>query len=216
MKNDMALASTSALREALAIRVRRCLPPAIWDEVFMQQRGCNVLFEEHRLTLLHADPEMPLPAPEAALLQNGLRALAASHHGKTDYSAVPSSLTLLRHPVRALHMAVALRRRMPDIRFRVGIHTALCRLGIFEAQERHWVVVLGPERERAASLAWSARAGVVSLCPESHHALRGEPLLHESSGTLLTQTFDGGALVRASFTVPPQASDAECSTRIAA
>ncbi|NML47833.1 hypothetical protein HHL11_29055 [Ramlibacter sp. G-1-2-2] len=167
----MALASTPALLEALAIRVRRCLPLAVWQEVFERQRGCNVLFEEHHLTLLHADPEDPVTGPEAALLQQGLRALATSYHGKSDYSAAPSSLTLFRHPQRALRMATALRQRVQDMRFRVGIHTAPCHLGIFEAQDRHWVVVLGPERERAASLAWNAAAGAMAVCPASRRAL---------------------------------------------
>jgi hypothetical protein len=192
--------------EALVARVRRCLPRAVWHEAFEQQAGRGVIFEEHLLTLLHIDAAVPLHGEEARQLQRGVRGLAKRHEGKADHTAAPGALILFRQPRNALRMALALQQGDQVPRFRTALHTSVCTVGIFHAQERHWAVILGPQRASVGALAWNSPAGAVAVCPATRRALGGR-LDQETPGALVTQTFNGESLVRACITLPPYARE---------
>ena len=193
-----------ALVEALSSKVLRGLPRPLWHEVFVERNASGVSFEEHTLTLLHADPDIPASdAAGADLLKREFHWLASTYQGKVDHTAAPSALTLFKNSRSALRMAMALQHTVQDVRFRVGIHTAACTLGIFEAQDRHWAVVVGPERAQAASMAFNAVAGTVAISASSYQAL-GDALGEETGGALLSEEFDSTSLVQATVILAPR------------
>lgn len=199
----MTLNSHPALIEALSSKVLRGLPRPLWHEVFVERNASGVSFEERTLTLLYADPDIPVRGAAADLLKREFHWLASTHQGKVDHTAAPSALTLFRNSRAALRMAMALQHSVQDVRFRVGIHTAICTLGVFEAQDHHWAVVIGPERAQAASMAFNAVAGTVAISASSYDAL-GEALGEETGGALLSEEFDSSKLVQATVILAPR------------
>ena len=197
--------SQSTLLAALSAKVQRTLPDAVWREVFELQGGRGVAFEQCELTLLHADPTVQDGSPEADRVRRELRWLAASQGGRADHTAAPGSLTLFKKPRAALRMALALQHSVPDVQFRVGLYTGPCTLAVFQAQDRQWAVVVGAERKHAAAMAFNAVAGTVALSAGTHEAL-GADLDEEVGGAMVSEEFDGAALVQATVILPPRPS----------
>ena len=194
--------STSMI-EALSARVRRSLPEPVWHQTFVVEEGRGVSFEQCTLTLLHADPTVPEGRGDSERVRRELRWLAASQGGRVDHSAAPSSLTMFKNPRAALRMALALQNAVADVQFRVGLYTGHCTLALFQAQERQWALVVGAERKHAAAMAWNAVAGTVALSAGAHQAL-GADLTDEVAGAMVSEEFDGGALVQATVILPPR------------
>ncbi|MDB5859098.1 MAG: response regulator [Ramlibacter sp.] len=195
--------SKSTMIEALSARAQRTLPDAVWHEAFVEQEGRGVSIEQCTLTLLHADAGVRAGSDSADRVQSQLRWLAASHGGRIDHSAAPGSLTLFKDARSALRMALALQHSVADVQFRVGLYTGHCTLAVFRAQERQWAVVVGAERKHAAAMAWNAVAGTVALSAGSHEAL-GTALDDEVGGAMVSEEFDGAALVQATVILPPR------------
>jgi hypothetical protein len=195
--------SKPTMLEALSARIQRTMPAAVWQEVFELGEGRGVSFEQSVLTLLHADPTVPAASGDSERVWRELRWLAASHGGRADHTAVPSSLTMFKNPRAALRMALALQHSVLDVQFRVGLYTGPCTLAVFRTQERHWAVVVGAERKHAAAMAFNAVAGTVALSAGSHEALGGD-LEDEVGGAMVSEEFDGAALVQATVILPPR------------
>ena len=195
--------SQSPLLEALSSKVRRTLPDAVWREVFELQEGRGVGFEQCVLTLVHADASVAPDGPESERVRRELRWLAASQGGRADHTATPSSLTMFKKPRAALRMALAMQHSVNDVQFRVGLYTGPCTLAVFQAQERQYAVVVGAERKLAATMASNAVAGTVTLSAATHEAL-GADLDDEVGGAMVSEEFDGAALVQATVILPPR------------
>lgn len=203
----MAIEMTAGLVEALSAQMAWCMPSGDWDEVFIEQEGRGIRFEEVTLTLVHAQPELPLEGERADRVWHEMRWLASRHNGKVDRSAGDSSLTLFKNPRSALRMALAIQQLTDStVQFRTGIHTADCTIAFFEAGGQRWSVVVGPERGRSAEMAWSAVAGTIALSAASYRQL-GDDLDVELRGALVSQEFDGAEqLVQATVILPPRAT----------
>jgi hypothetical protein len=195
--------SSTPLLESLSAKIKRSLPAPVWQEVFGDLEGRGVSFEQCTLTLLHADPSVTAESDEANRVRRELRWLAASNGGRVDHSAAPSSLTMFKNPRAALRMALALQHAVADVQFRVGLYTGACTLAVFRAQDRQWAVVIGAERRHAASMAFNAVAGTVAISAGTHEAL-GDALEDEVGGALVSEEFDGSALVQATVILPPR------------
>lgn len=202
----MAIEMTAGLVEALSAQMAWCMPHGDWDEVFIEQEGRGIRFEEVTLTLVHAQPELPLDGEQAERVRHELRWLASRHNGKVDRSAGDSSLTLFKNPRNALRMALAIQQLAENVQFRTGIYTAECTVAFFESGGQRWSVVVGPERSRSAEMAWSAVVGTIALSAPSYRLL-GDALDTEVRGALVSQEFDGAEqLVQATIILPPRAT----------
>jgi hypothetical protein len=194
---------TTTLMEGLSAKLKRSLPAAVWQEVFGDLEGRGVTFEQCTLTLLHADPSVVAGSEAAEQVRRELRWLAASNGGRADHSVAPGSLTLFKNPRAALRMALALQHAVADVQFRVGLYTGPCTLAVFRAQDRQWAVVVGAERRQAAAMAFNAVAGTVAISAGTHEAL-GDSLGDEVGGAMVSEEFDGAALVQATVILPPR------------
>ena len=195
--------SAPTMLEGLSAKIKRSLPHAVWQEVFGDLEGRGVSFEQCTLTLLHADPAVAPGSDESERVARELRWLAASNGGRADHSAAPSSLTLFKSPRAALRMALSLQHAVADVQFRVGLHTGQCTLAVFTAQDRQWAVVVGAERRLAAAMAFNAVAGTVAISGGTHAAL-GDAFGDEVGGAMVSEEFDGTALVQATVILPPR------------
>ena len=191
------------LLDSLSAKIQRSLPPAVWQEVFGDLEGRGVSFEQCTLTLLHAEPSVLEGSDDAERVRRELRWLAASNGGRADHSAAPGSLTLFKNPRAALRMALSLQHAVADVQFRVGLYTGACTLAVFEAQGRQWAVVVGAERKQAAAMAFNAVAGTVAISAGTHEAL-GDAFGDEVGGAMVSEEFDGNALVQATVILPPR------------
>jgi hypothetical protein len=196
---------SSSMLEALSARIQRTLPGPVWHETFVENEGRGITFEQCVLTLLHADTVVPSSGEDAQRVRRELRWLAASHGGRVDHSATPSSLTLFKDPRAALRMALALQQSVGDVQFRVGLFTGRCTLAMFQAQDRQWALTVGAERKQAAAMAFNAVAGTVAISAGTHLAL-GDALSDEVGGAMISEEFDGAALVQATVILPPRPS----------
>ena len=196
--------SNSTLLGALSAKVQRALPGAVWEEVFGDLQGRGVTFEQCVLTLVHADPSAQGASEDFSRVQRELRWLAASQGGRVDSTAAaPSSITMFKKPRAALRMALQLQHSVPDVQFRVGLYTGPCTLAVFRAQDRQYAVVVGAERRLAAAMALNAVSGTVALSAGTHEAL-GADLDEEVGGAMVSEEFDGAALVQATVILPPR------------
>jgi len=195
--------TASTLLENLSAKIQRSLPPAVWQEVFGDLEGRGVSFEQCTLTLLHADPSVAAGSDVADSVRRELRWLAASNGGRADHTAAPGSLTLFKSPRAALRMALSLQHAVADVQFRVGLYTGPCTLAVFQAQGRQFAVVVGAERRQAAAMAFNAVAGTVAMSAGTHEALGGS-LEDEVGGAMVSEEFDGTALVQATVILPPR------------
>lgn len=201
----MAKESQAEQLEALSARMAWCMPHAEWQRIFVEEEGRAVQFAEAMLTLVHAEPELPLDGEQAQRVRRELQALASSHNGKVDRSAGASSLTVFQSPRAALRMALGIQRLGEGVQFRTGVFTGLCTLAFFEAKGQRWFVVVGAERGQSAEMAWNAVAGTIAISAASYHLL-GDGLEEEVGGALVSQEFDGNELAQATVILPPRAN----------
>lgn len=197
--------SNPTLLDSLSAKIKSSLPGAVWQEVFGDLEGRGVSFEQCTLTLLHADPSLAAASEESERVRRELRWLAASNGGRTDHTGSPASLTMFKNPRSALRMALALQHAVAGVEFRVGLHTSPATLAVFRAQDREWAVVVGAERRHAAAMAFNAVAGTVAISAGTHAAL-GDALSDEVGGAMVSEEFDGAALVQATVILPPRPS----------
>jgi hypothetical protein len=157
------------LLEALSDKVLHQLPAAVWKEIFLGAGGASIHFEQRHLTLVHADAVLQFDAEdEWERFTEKLQPLAAHYNGRLDPYGNATALAIFEDPAAAVRMAMALQRVASRVGLQVGVVSGLCTLAFFRVMGRLWCTPLGPELERAAQVAASARIGGVVISPETY------------------------------------------------
>lgn len=202
--------------EALAEKLARHLSPAAWRKLFHGADAASVRFEEKQQTILFAE------APDHDVLDPSVRDsitvelewLAMRHNGLVDRFHDGIGIAFFDDPAACVRMAMDLQRCAHDLHLRMGVHTGICEIAIFETEGDWRCTLIGRETALAAKVAETAAVGSIAVSPETY-ALVSEEIHTDSSGCLLMEEFQDSDLAQVCLTPAPSRDKEHASSTFA-
>ncbi len=203
--NQLAMEKATTL-EALSSQLSKYLSPQIYNSIFSGKQSVEIAAKRKKLTIFFSDivdftaTADQLESEELTELLNQylteMSNIALEHGATIDkfigdavmaFFGDPESKGTAEDALAAVHMAIAMQKRMRDLRaewqakgvdhpfeLRIGINTGYCTVGNFGSNDRMDYTVIGNEVNLASRLESQADAGGIMLSHETWSLVRNE------------------------------------------
>jgi len=203
---EQILAEQSEKMRLLSERLSRHLSPQVYDAIFSGASGANVQTERKKLTVFFSDikdftatTEEMEPEDMTFLLNDymtKMSEIALEYGGTIDkyigdaimvFFGDPETKGIKQDALSAVNMAVAMQRRMVDLRakwadmgfsypfhIRCGVNTGYCNVGNFGSEQRIDYTIIGGQVNLAARLESICAPDGVTISYETYRHIRDE------------------------------------------
>jgi adenylate cyclase len=199
--------------EELSEKLSRHLGPESWQRLFHGNEPGAIRFDQKQQSLLYAEPFglVGLADRERDSFGAEVEWLATRHHGTVDRYMDGAAVIFFYEPAPCVRMAMELQRSATELHLRIGVHTGICDIVTFRADNQVGYTLIGPETGLAARVAATAAAGSIAISPETYAQVK-ENVLTDASGCLLTEEFQDSDLAQVCLTPTPVGRDNNLST----
>jgi adenylate cyclase len=192
--------------EAVSAKLSAYLPAQVYQSIFTGQRDASIATERKKLTVFFSDIEDftavtgDLEPEDLTFLLNDyfseMSTIARQYGATIDkfigdamlmFFGDPDSRGVKEDAVACLHMAVAMQRRLVDLRMkwrdmghrrsfhaRMGINTGYCNVGNFGSRERMNYTIVGGEVNKAARMQSLAESDGIAMTAETLALVRDQ------------------------------------------
>ena len=193
--------------EEMAERLAWKLSPESWKDLFHGSIAPPVRFDEKQVTVLYAETvNMPaVSGRDRDSFDAEIDWLTTRHFGRVDPYVAGATVAFFDDPESAVRMAMDMQRSAKELHLRIGVHTGMAVVATLRVEGLVRCTLLGPQRDRAATVAASAAVGSIVISPETY-ALVQDKLHADSDGCVLMEEFHDSDLAQACLTPTPRST----------